>query len=129
MSVNPASSKRTASALALEDTYVPADERRAKGKALRDDVPRASHAGWKAQKGRRDPIDLLRATNAGRVESLIPICSGARSRVPAGPVGRVASEHFHREQSIAQHRESRRLDVLIVDQYVVRSLDHARTEP
>lgn len=82
MSVNPASSKRTASALALEDTYVSADERRAKGKSLRDAVPRASHAGWKAQKGRRDPIDLLRATNAGRVESLIPIRFGRMSTSP-----------------------------------------------
>ena len=30
--------------------YLSADERRAEGKALRDAVPRTSHAGWKAPK-------------------------------------------------------------------------------
>jgi hypothetical protein len=36
-----------------------ASVRRAQGKALRDTVPRTSHAGWRAPKDRRDPIDLL----------------------------------------------------------------------
>src|SRR4051794_4249036 len=41
-------------------TDVPApSERRALGKALRDAAPRTAHAGWKAPKDRRDPIDLL----------------------------------------------------------------------
>ena len=38
--------------------YLSADERRARGKALRDKVSRGSQAGWKAGNGRRDPVDL-----------------------------------------------------------------------
>jgi len=59
-----------------------AEERRAKGKALRDKVPRASQAGWKPPKGRRDPIEILMESNAGRVESLIPIRFGRMSASP-----------------------------------------------
>ena len=31
----------------IDSTYLSADERRAKGKALRDAAPRAAQAGWK----------------------------------------------------------------------------------
>ena len=62
--------------------YLSAGERRAKGKTLRDRVPRASQAGWKAQKGRRDPVDLLCESNAGRMEDLIPIRFGRMSASP-----------------------------------------------
>jgi uncharacterized protein (DUF2252 family) len=62
--------------------YLSAGERRAKGKALRDSVPRASQAGWKARKGRRDPVDLLSDSNAGRVENLIPIRHGRMAESP-----------------------------------------------
>jgi len=53
--------------------YISADERRAAGKALRDATPRAAHGGWKAPKDRRDPIELLRESNEGRIPELIPI--------------------------------------------------------
>ena len=53
--------------------YMSADERRAAGKALRDATPRAAHGGWKAPKDRRDPIELLRESNEGRIPELIPI--------------------------------------------------------
>ena len=46
--------KRPSDAPQTEAPYLSAGERRAKGKALRDKVPRASQAGWKPQKGRRD---------------------------------------------------------------------------
>jgi uncharacterized protein (DUF2252 family) len=62
-----------------ESSYESIEQRRAGGKALRDKVPRASHAGWKAPKRRRDPIELLIETNAGRVERLIPIRFGRMS--------------------------------------------------
>ena len=62
--------------------YLSAEERRAKGKALRDRVPRASQAGWKPPKGRRDPIEILMESNAGRLESLIPIRFGRMSASP-----------------------------------------------
>jgi uncharacterized protein (DUF2252 family) len=62
--------------------YQSVDERRAKGKALRDKVPRASQAGWKPQNGRRDPVEVVRESNAGRVENLIPIRFGRMSASP-----------------------------------------------
>src|SRR6516165_1100873 len=43
--------------------YRSADERRAEGVALRDAVPRRSHAGWKAPSDRRDPVELLMESN------------------------------------------------------------------
>lgn len=48
-------------------------QRCAAGKALRETVPRSSHAGWQASPGRADPIDLLAASNQGRLPELIPI--------------------------------------------------------
>ena len=63
-------------------TYASVDERRAKGKALREKVPRALQAGWKLPKGRRDPIELLMEANAGRVQNLIPIRHGRMSASP-----------------------------------------------
>jgi uncharacterized protein (DUF2252 family) len=65
-----------------EAPYASVEERRAKGRALRDTVPRVSQAGWKPAKGRRDPVDLLSESNAGRVESLIPIRFGRKSASP-----------------------------------------------
>jgi uncharacterized protein (DUF2252 family) len=62
--------------------HASADERRGKGRAIRDTVPRASHAGWKPPKGRRNPVELLLETNAGRVENLIPIRFGRMSASP-----------------------------------------------
>ena len=59
--------------------YLSAGERRARGKALREAVPRESHAGWKAPEGRRDPVELVSESNAGRVSNLIPIRFGRMS--------------------------------------------------
>jgi uncharacterized protein (DUF2252 family) len=53
--------------------YLSADERRAVGKALRDATPRAAHGDWKSPKDRRDPVELLREANEGRIAELIPI--------------------------------------------------------
>jgi len=63
------------------DTPAPS-ERRAQGKALRDAVPRTWHAGWKASKDRRDPIDLLIDSNEGRMAQLIPIRFGRMMQSP-----------------------------------------------
>ena len=62
--------------------YISADERRAAGKALRDATPRAAHGGWKPAKDRRDPIELLRESNEGRIPALIPIRFGRMSQSP-----------------------------------------------
>ncbi|MFO1397874.1 MAG: DUF2252 domain-containing protein [Burkholderiales bacterium] len=74
--------KRPSDALQTEAPYLSAGERRAKGKALRDKVPRASQAGWKPQRVRRDPVKLLDDSNAGRLEDLIPIRFGRMSASP-----------------------------------------------
>ena len=50
-----------------------------RGDALRDKAPRASQAGWKAKKGRRDPVELLCDSSAGCVEDLIRIRFGRMS--------------------------------------------------
>ena len=62
--------------------YVSADERRAAGKALRDATPRAAHGGWKSPDDRRDPIELLRESNEGRILELIPIRFGRMAQSP-----------------------------------------------
>jgi uncharacterized protein (DUF2252 family) len=56
--------------------YCSVDERRAAGRALRDAVPRESHAGWKAPNHRRDPVELLVESNQGRMPHFIPIRHG-----------------------------------------------------
>jgi len=82
MIAKPGGENRIASVPRLEQTYVSSDERRAAGKAHRDAVPRVAHAGWKAQKDRSDPIELLSRSNLGRVESLIPSRFGRMSASP-----------------------------------------------
>jgi uncharacterized protein (DUF2252 family) len=52
------------------------DARTAEGKALRYKIPREQHGRWSDIKGRRDPIELLRESNIGRLKKLIPIRYG-----------------------------------------------------
>jgi uncharacterized protein (DUF2252 family) len=40
---------------------------------LRDKIPREQQGRWNGIKGRQDPIDLLRKSDAGRMKKLIPI--------------------------------------------------------
>ena len=51
-------------------------ERLAAGKALRDSLPRASHAAWTPSRKRRDPIDILEASNKDRLPELVPLRYG-----------------------------------------------------
>ena len=46
------------------------------GKATRDSCPRLSHAGWKPRPDRLDPIEILEASNKGRLPELIPVRYG-----------------------------------------------------
>ena len=46
------------------------------GKAIRDTCPRESHADWKPPADRADPIDILEASNKGRLPELIPVRYG-----------------------------------------------------
>src|SRR5262249_17773616 len=52
------------------------DERVARGKAARAEVPRSSHAGYEPQAGRIDPIKLLERQAKSRVPELVPIRYG-----------------------------------------------------
>src|SRR5215470_16135487 len=57
----------------FEGTPPSPDQRRAAGKALRERVPRERHADWKASARRPDPIEILIASNRGRLPELVPI--------------------------------------------------------
>lgn len=58
------------------------EESRKAGKALRDKVPRKSHGDWKASRRRRDPVDILLKSCAGRIPQLIPIRFGRMMQTP-----------------------------------------------
>jgi uncharacterized protein (DUF2252 family) len=57
-------------------------DRRSKGRALRGEVPRSSHAIWVPGPERADPVSLLQAQDEGRLEYLLPIKYG---RMVASP--------------------------------------------
>jgi uncharacterized protein (DUF2252 family) len=51
-------------------------ERAGRGKATREEIPRAVHAEWAPAPGRRDPVALLEEQAASRVPELVPIRYG-----------------------------------------------------
>jgi uncharacterized protein (DUF2252 family) len=51
-------------------------QRRSAGRALREAVPRSSHAEWHAAANRSDPVGVLEAQGAARVQELLPIRYG-----------------------------------------------------
>jgi len=57
-------------------------QRMAEGKALREKVPRKSHAPWKAAADRTDPIDVLAQSDRGRLAKLLPIRYGRMRQSP-----------------------------------------------
>ena len=63
--------------LALVETFMArrpsVDERQAAGKALREKVPRASHARHEPSADRPDPVSILEQQNEGRVPKLVPV--------------------------------------------------------
>jgi hypothetical protein len=61
---------------------IAADDLVAAGKRLRDSVPRASQGVWKRHKDRADPLDILQASDAGRIPELIPIRYGRMLQSP-----------------------------------------------
>jgi uncharacterized protein (DUF2252 family) len=61
----------------------PASEQVAMGRALRQRLPRSSHAEWTAGSDRPDPITLLRMTDHNRLPSLVPIRYGRMLTGPA----------------------------------------------
>ncbi len=69
-------SKKLPAVTRREDQYRTAAERRADGKTLREKVPREEHGGWKPPKDRRDPVEIVLASNEGRMPDLVPIRHG-----------------------------------------------------
>jgi uncharacterized protein (DUF2252 family) len=61
---------------------VPADDLISAGKRLRDTVPRSSHGTWKRSRDRQDPLELLHASDAGRIPELLPIRYGRMLQSP-----------------------------------------------
>jgi uncharacterized protein (DUF2252 family) len=61
-----------------------AKQRMAVGKALREKVPRASHAEWKPSPHRPDPIELLKHSDRGRIAELLPIRYARMRQSPFG---------------------------------------------
>jgi uncharacterized protein (DUF2252 family) len=68
--------EETGGAAGSEPAYLSPDERRAKGRALRGEVPRHAQAGWTPPKDRQDPVALVSAANVGRLPELVPIRFG-----------------------------------------------------
>ncbi|MGK7916454.1 MAG: DUF2252 family protein, partial [Prochloraceae cyanobacterium] len=52
------------------------------GKVLREKTSRESHAHWKTLGNRPNPLDILRKTNEGRQEHLIPLRMGRMAVSP-----------------------------------------------
>jgi uncharacterized protein (DUF2252 family) len=59
-----------------------AEERLRAGKALREKVPRSSHAAWTPPARRPDPIELLKKADSGRLLELLPIRYGRMKQSP-----------------------------------------------
>jgi len=55
---------------------LPVEDRLAAGKALRERCTRKAHGQWKAPPRRADPVELLLASDQGRVAHLVPIRYG-----------------------------------------------------
>ena len=60
----------------IDSKQLPIEARRALGKSHRKLVPRSSHAAWKPDPKRSDPIKLLQAQDKGRIQELLPIKYG-----------------------------------------------------
>jgi len=58
------------------------EELRSRGRALRDNVSRRSHADWHVSSNRQDPVALLIESNKGRIPQLIPIRYGRMMQSP-----------------------------------------------
>src|SRR5688572_25605518 len=58
------------------------NERLKAGRALRDSAPRTTHGAWKKSGNSRDPIDILLASDADRIQDLLPIRYGRMLQSP-----------------------------------------------
>jgi uncharacterized protein (DUF2252 family) len=77
-----AADQATPENLKLRIHHVPCNERYEMGKKLRSTCSRSSHAAWQTPVNRRDPIDLLLASEEGRLPDLLPLRHGRMARSP-----------------------------------------------
>jgi uncharacterized protein (DUF2252 family) len=56
--------------------HLSVDDRKARGRSAREQVPPSGHAGWAPAKGRPDPVALLEEQNATREADLVPVRHG-----------------------------------------------------
>jgi hypothetical protein len=75
------------------------------GKAIRDACPQESHAGWKSAVDRSNPIEILEASNKGRLPELIPVRYGRMIPSPFVFFRGAAADHGGRPGSYAEHRD------------------------
>lgn len=66
----------------FEPVMLSRDQRIADGQALRDTIPRKSHAVWEGPPKRRDPLAILKASNRDRLPGLVPVRYGRMLRSP-----------------------------------------------
>jgi uncharacterized protein (DUF2252 family) len=76
MATSATTTNGTTTAAASAVSHLSVAERVARGKAARDEVPRASHAVYTPSNVRVDPLDLLEQQATTRVPELIPIRYG-----------------------------------------------------
>ncbi|MGZ8238377.1 MAG: DUF2252 family protein [Methylobacter sp.] len=87
--------------------FRPRAESLAAGKALREKLPRSSHAAWKAPAGRRDPIEILEESNRDRLPELVPIRYGRMLRSPFTFLRGSGRPYGLRSCRHAEHRSAR----------------------
>jgi hypothetical protein len=73
---------RAGVAAARKVAHLSAEERVARGKAARNEVPRSSHGRWVPAENRPDPIALLEEQATSRVPELVPIRYGRMLESP-----------------------------------------------
>src|SRR5262245_6925941 len=80
-------------------------ERRVTGKAMRDKCARVAHGTWKPHAKRRDPIELLIESSAGRMPKLVTICYGRMMQSPFAfyrVVGGYLGSNFRCDKAVAK---------------------------
>ena len=55
------------------ETHLSSTDRAEQGRAARQSVPRSAHAGWEPAADRPDPVGILTAQDATRVQYLVPV--------------------------------------------------------
>jgi hypothetical protein len=103
-------------------------ERQQAGKSLRENCPRLSHGKVILGQGKRDVVALIKSSNEGRLENLIPIRHGGMLQSPFAYFRGTALIQAHDLKVYTGKRDKcsflRRLSS---DEF--RRLRHARTKP